>query len=112
MRNSQIDGRNYCSPVIMRSYFGWLVCSAPSPRLFDYPFGFPDHIVGACCCVVLRTLGFEPFVVHLDHTLDERLQLVVSLYQPSQLVGWKALLATFVSYLAANLFQHARGIGC
>jgi hypothetical protein len=52
---------------------GRLICSAPSPRLFNYPFGFPEHIVGACCCVVLRTLGFEPFVVKVDHTLDERL---------------------------------------
>jgi hypothetical protein len=37
--------------VILPSYFGKFICSAPSPRLFNYPFSFPDHIVGIICLV-------------------------------------------------------------
>jgi hypothetical protein len=73
MRNPQIDGRSYCRPVILRSYFGRLICPAPSPQLVDYPFGFPDHIVGIFCLVTfgVYSLRSEFFLVERQRRFGE-----------------------------------------
>ena len=53
--------------------FGRLICSAPSPRLFDYPFGFPDHIVGIFCLVTFGvfSLRSEFFLVERQRRFGE-----------------------------------------
>jgi hypothetical protein len=59
--------------VILRLYFGKLICSAPSPRLFDYPFSFPDHIVGIICLVTFGvfSLRSEFFLVERQRRFGE-----------------------------------------
>ena len=53
--------------------FGRLICSAPSPRLFNYPFGFPEHIVGIFCLVTFRvfSLRSEFFLVERQRRFGE-----------------------------------------